>query len=84
MADILSQEEINELLDIVDEDVEVEEISYYKISSINGLVHKAASDILDHEAFIKVDFQQYCRMKHELSNYKTLLELIMRIKKEDK
>ena len=71
MANILSQEEINALLEILDED-EYEFISYdYKIASINDVVLEATSAILEHESFIKVDFQHYCRMKSELDNYKT-------------
>ena len=81
MADILSQEEINALLEILDEDEEF--VTWgYKVSSIDGLVRKTTSDILEHEAFIKVDFQQYCRMKNELDNYKTLLKFIRDLKKD--
>ena len=81
MANILSQEEIDSLLGVLDDEDEF--ISWdYKIASINGVVHEATSAILEHESFIKVNFQQYCRMKSELDNYKTLLKFIRDLKKD--
>ena len=80
MADILSQEEINSLLEVLDEDEPF--MSDYRISRINEELQHIDNNLDKHDKYITIKLQHYHTLRYLVYEYKNTLETFKNAAKE--
>ena len=74
MGDILSQEEIDGPLGVVeDDDEEVIYANSYRISKLEETNRTIEKNVQEHEKYIKIKVSEYLTIKHQLQEYEQLL-----------
>ena len=81
MGDILSEEEIDALLEVVEEDLTgVVYTNSYRISKLEETNRTIEKNVQEHEKYIKIKVSEYLTIRYQLREYEQLLRNIEKIK----
>ena len=80
MADVLSQEEIDALLEVVEDDSEgVIYADSYRISKLEETNRTIEKNVQEHEKYIKIKVSEYLTIRYQLREYEQLLRNIKKL-----